>query len=270
MNSPNSQVPIEPFRFRRGTSPLLVSMPHVGTHVPTDIAASMTAEGLELPDTDWHVDLLHDFLDELDASVLRSTHSRYVVDLNRPPDGENLYPGQDTPGLVPVDTFAKDPIYKTGAPATAEITARVEAYWRPYHEQLAATLEELRAEHGHALLWEAHSIRSEVPRLWEGRLPDLNLGTGGGTACTPGLALALLEVARHAEGYTAVLDGRFKGGYITRHYGDPAGNVQAVQLELSQRTYMQDEGGGPLSDELARAVRPVLRDLLTAFVRGAQ
>lgn len=267
MGSAESHAAIGPFRFRRGTSPLLVSMPHVGTHVPEDIAARMTEAGRELPDTDWHVDLLYDFLDELGASVLQSTHSRYVVDLNRPPDGKNLYPGQDTPGLVPLDTFAKAAIYGDGAaPDAAEIEARVEAYWRPYHEQLAATLADLRADHGKALLWEAHSIRSEVPRLWEGRLPDLNLGTGGGTACSPGLALELLEVARHAEGYTAVLDGRFKGGYITRQYGDPEAGVQAVQLELSQRTYLRREGGGALSDDLANAVRPVLRELLIAFV----
>lgn len=254
------------FEFRGGSGPLLVSMPHVGTHVPPEIAAGMTDEALALPDTDWHVDALYDFLGEIGAASLAATHSRYVIDLNRSPDDENLYPGQDTPGLVPIDTFDRRPIYRPGSePSGDEIQARLEAYWRPYHHKLASTLGALREVHGMALLFEAHSIRSEVPRLWSGQLPDLNLGTGDGTSCAPGISLTMLEVARSAEGFTSVLNGRFKGGYITRHYGDPEAGVHAIQLELSQKTYMVEDGDPVLHDDLAAGIRPVLRRLLQAF-----
>jgi N-formylglutamate deformylase len=257
-------------RLRRGASPLLVSMPHVGTHIPSELAARMTDAALALPDTDWHVDWLYDFLDKLGASVLRPTHSRYVVDLNRPPDGANLYPGQDTTALVPIDTFAREPIYRPDqTPDEREIAERVDRYWRPYHDALRRELERIRAAHGYALLWDAHSIASELPRFFSGRLPDLNFGTAGGASCAPSIQSAVFEEARRAAGYSAVLNGRFKGGYITRAYGRPAERVHAIQLELSQRTYMNEPPPFEFREDLAGPLRPVLRRFLETFLSAA-
>jgi N-formylglutamate deformylase len=256
---------MEPFRFRAGRTPLLVSMPHTGTHVPEGLAERMTKEALQLPDTDWHLERLYDFLDELGASVLVATHSRYVVDLNRPPDNANLYPGRDTTPLVPIDTFHRRPLYLRGEePADPEIAERVETWWKPYHTKLAGQLNALREKHGHALLWDAHSIFSEVPRFFAGKLTDLNLGTADGRSCGPGIGEALLK---KATGYSAVLNGRFKGGYITRTYGDPARNVHAVQLELSEATYMDELFPFDFRDDMAMRLRPQLRALIEEFCR---
>ncbi len=262
---------MEIFRFRAGNSPLLVSMPHVGTHVPQELLARMTRLAARLDDTDWHVDRLYDFLDDLDASVLAATHSRYVVDLNRPPDDSSLYPDQDTTGLVPVDTAARERLYPQGSdPDFAEISQRVERYWKPYHERLAAELERLRATHGCALLWDAHSIASVLPRFFPGRLPDLNLGTVNGRSCDAGVGERLLGIARSASAYNSVLNGRYVGGYITRRYGTPGDGVQAVQLELAQCTYM-DELRPPyrFREDLAERLRPLLSLLLEEFLRCA-
>ncbi len=255
----------EPFLFRGGRIPLLVSMPHVGTHIPDEIAADLTEEACTVPDTDWHVDRLYDFLDDLGASVISATHSRYVVDLNRAPDGADLYPGRDTTELCPTSGFFRQPLYREGRrPDAAEIARRVAVHWQPYHTALAAELERIKALHGAALLWDAHSIASEVPRFFDGRLPDLNLGTNGGASCDPALATRVMAVAEAAQGYSAVLDGRFRGGYITRHYGRPADGVHAIQLELSQRTYMDEGAPFTFRDELANQVRPVLQAMLEA------
>lgn len=260
-----------PFVFHPGTRPLLVSMPHVGTYVPPAIAARLTPEGREVHDTDWHLGRLYAFARELGASVLMATHSRYVVDLNRPPDGASLYPGQSVTGLCPVDTFNDTPLYLEGqSPDDAEIAARREAVWRPYHDQLAAELSRLRAAHGIAMLWDAHSIRSEVPRFFDGRLPDFNLGTADGASCDPALAAQLLAIARAAPGYSAVLNGRFKGGHITRHYGQPAQNVHAVQLEMTQCVYMQESMPFDYLPERAAGVQPTLRALLEAVLSFAE
>lgn len=253
-----------PYDFHAGTAPLLVSMPHTGTHVPAELLERLTPAARALPDTDWHLERLYDFLEALGASRLAATHSRYVVDLNRPPDDENLYPGQDTTGLVPRDTFARQPVYLAGREPSAQETAlRVETYWRPYHAKLAEELERLRRVHGYALLWDAHSILSEVPRFFAGRLPELNLGTDDGRSCAPGIGEALLKNVR---GYGAVLNGRFKGGYITRHYGDPANGVHAVQLELSCATYMDEQPPFAWREERAAQLRPVLRALIETLL----
>jgi N-formylglutamate deformylase len=255
----------EPFRWRPGRIPLLVSMPHTGTHIPVDIKTRLTPAALAMPDTDWHLEKLYDFLKELGASVLVATHSRYVVDLNRPPDNTNLYPGQDTTPLVPLDTFHKEPLYQPGAePSESEIAERVASYWRPYHAKLAEELQRLHEKFDYALLWEAHSILSEVPRFFAGKLADLNLGTADGRSCAPGIGEALLA---KISGYSAVLNGRFKGGYITRTYGDPANGVHAVQLELSAATYMSESPPYRLRKELAARVRPQLRALIEEFCR---
>lgn len=261
---------MEPFLFRKGRLPLLASMPHVGLHIPDDIAAGMTDLALTRSDTDWHVDRLYDFLDALRVSVVAATHSRYVVDLNRPPDGASLYPGQKTTELCPVTTFDGEPLYKDGAaPDEAEVARRVADYWKPYHDRLKAELARLKAAHGYALLWDAHSIRSVVPRLFEGRLPDFNIGTADGASCHPKTAGRVMAVAESARDYSAVLNGRFTGGYITRQYGRPDDEIHAVQLELSQRTYMDEGPPYGFRDDLAAQIRPVLHAMLEAMLGRA-
>ena len=260
-----------PFLFHQGTQPLLISMPHPGTYVPPALAARFTAEARQVPDTDWHMERLYAFAkDELGASILVATHSRYVVDLNRPPDGASLYPGQNVTGLCPVDTFDETPLYARGdVPDDAEIAARREAIWVPYHAQLRAELDRLRAQHGVAMLWDAHSIRSVLPRFFEGRLPDLNLGTADGASCDPALAQELLAIAEAAPGYTGVLNGRFKGGYSTRHYGEPARNIHAVQLEMTQCCYMQEALPFDYLPEVAAGVQPHVKRMLQAVLAFA-
>lgn len=258
--------PIDPavFSVRPGTLPLLISMPHVGTHIPAGISATMTDVAGYTDDCDWHLERLYAVAARRGAWMLVPSHARYVVDLNRPPDNANLYPGQDTTGLLPVDTFDKAPLYHLGGePTEAEVARRVTAYWQPYHDALARTLAELKARHGKVLLWEAHSIRSHVPRFFEGRLPDFNFGTANGASAAPGMAEALAEcVTRHGGGYTAVANGRFKGGYITRRYGQPQQGIHAVQLELSQVTYMQETRPYAYDEALAARVEPLLETVL--------
>ena len=257
-----------PFHFRQGTRPLLISMPHVGTHVPTALAARLTDEAQRVPDTDWHLERLYDFADALGASVLVATHSRFVIDLNRPPDGASLYPGQSVTGLCPVDLFDDQPLYRDPAdvPSEAEIAERREAIWAPYHAQLAQELARMKAQHGVAALWDAHSIRSVVPRFFEGRLPDLNLGTADGASCAPELAAQLLAIGQSAPAYTAVLNGRFKGGHITRQYGNPAQGIHAVQLEMTQCSYMQESWPFDYLPEVAAGVQPPVRKMLEAVL----
>ena len=260
-----------PFRFRQGTRPLLISMPHVGTHVPPALAARLTDEARHVPDTDWHLERLYAFADTLGASVLVATHSRYVIDLNRSPDGASLYPGQSVTGLCPVDTFDDTPLYANGdVPEEAEIAARRDAIWHPYHAKLAEELARIKAKHGIAMLWDAHSIRSELPRFFDGKLPDLNLGTGKGTSCDPALADRLLAIAREADGYTSVLNGRFTGGYITRHHGQPGQGVHAVQLEMTQSSYMQEALPFDYLPDVAAAVQPHLQRMLEAVLAFAE
>jgi N-formylglutamate deformylase len=252
------------FSLHRGTAPLLVSLPHDGSAIPPALAERMTPEARRAPDTDWHVSRLYAFARELGASVLVPRHSRYVVDLNRPEDDTSLYPGQNTTGLCPAVRFSGDPVYLEGqAPDAREIAARVERYWRPYHDALAGELARLRAAHGRVVLWEGHSIRGEVPFLFDGRLPDLNLGTAAGASCSPALQARLEAVLAAQSRYDWVANGRFKGGYITRHYGAPAEGVDAVQLEISQRTYMHEDSFA-WSDALAPRLQAVLRTLLEA------
>lgn len=259
------------FTFHEGRVPLLISMPHVGTYVPPSIAARLRAPAGQVPDTDWHLERLYDFAKAMGTSLLVATHSRYVIDLNRPPDGASLYPGQSVTGLCPVDSFDDAPLYEPGdVPQAAEIRARRETLWQPYHARLRAELDRLHAAHGVAVLWDAHSIRSVLPRFFEGKLPDLNLGTGGGLSCDPSLAQELFSIAKRAAGHTAVLNGRFKGGYITRHYGEPAHNIHAVQLELTQCSYMQEVAPFDYLRERAERIQPTLRQLLTAALAFAQ
>lgn len=251
------------YELHRGKGPLLISVPHAGTAVPEDIAARFNSAALPLPDTDWHVDTLYDFAAGIGASMIVANYSRYVIDLNRPMDDRSLYPGQTTTGLIPIDTFDGDPIYQNDIdPDLAEVMARVEAYWKPYHNALAAELERIKAQHGHAVLWDAHSIASEVPRLFDGVLPDFNFGTNSGASCSESLAQRVFETAQGFEDYTSVINGRFKGGFITRNYGRPADGFHAIQLELSQATYMDERPPWPFRIDLANHVRPNIRTLL--------
>jgi N-formylglutamate deformylase len=259
-----------PYAFRRGGSALIVSMPHAGTFVPHSVGRELSDCAAKRPDTDWHLPRLYDFLDALDATVIRAQYSRYYVDVNRPPDGSNLYPGQDTPRLCPIDTFHQEPLYRTGRePSQAQIAQRLDRVWRPYHRRLEAEIDRVRGEHGYAVLWDAHSIATVVPRLFPGRLPDLNLGTADGASCDPRLAEALRVAAARHRGYTSVLNGRFKGGYITRTYGKPADGIQAIQLEMATATYMDEASPYTFRGDRAARVRPVLRELLEIALDGA-
>lgn len=253
------------FTLYRGTAPLLVSLPHDGSAIPGSLAARMTPDARRAPDTDWHVSRLYTFARELGASMLVPRYSRYVVDLNRPEDDTSLYPGQNTTGLCPTVRFTGEPVYLQGqAPSPEEVDQRVDTYWRPYHDALAAELVRLKAGHGRVVLWEAHSIRgSGLPFLFEGRLPDLNLGTAAGASCSPGLQQRLEAVLGGQTDYDWVANGRFKGGHITRHYGRPAHGVEAVQLEISQRNYM-DEDSYAYDEARAARLQRLLRSMLEA------
>jgi N-formylglutamate deformylase len=252
------------FQLHRGTAPLLVSLPHDGSVIPGDIAARMHERARIAPDTDWHVARLYAFVRELGASILVPRYSRYVVDLNRPPDDVSLYPGQNTTGLCPIVQFSGQPVYIDDRhPSPAEIQARIATYWRPYHDALAGELHRLRAQHGRVSLWEGHSIRGECPFLFDGRLPDFNLGTANGASCSPKLQSKLEGILVAQDKYDFIVNGRFKGGYITRHYGDPDNGIDAVQLEISQRIYM-DEETFEYDDAKAAGAQRVIRKLLEA------
>jgi N-formylglutamate deformylase len=256
---------MQEYTLRQGTAPLLVSLPHDGTGLPAAVAARMTAAGRRVPDTDWHVGRLYDFAGELGASVIVPRWSRYVADLNRDPAGQALYPGRSETALVPVTTFAGEPIYAHGdEPGTREVALRREMYWQPYHDALRTEVERMRRQHPRVVLWDGHSIRVRVPMFFDGQLPDFNLGTADGASCSAALQERLAGVLRErADGsaFTHVVNGRFKGGYITRHYGRPETGVEAVQLELAQYTYMDEDSFEYLS-ERAAPVQDVIRALL--------
>jgi N-formylglutamate deformylase len=257
----------ETFELHRGTAPLLVSVPHDGSEIPPEIASRMTDRARRAPDTDWHVARLYEVAHGLGASLLRPRYSRYVVDLNRPPDDTSLYPGQNTTGLCPAVQFTGEPVYRDGhAPDDAEIASRVETYWRPYHTALQEELHRLHTAHGRVVLWEGHTIRgSDLAFLFEGRLPDLNLGTANGASCAPALQRKLETVLASQAEYDWVANGRFKGGYITRHYAAPDAGIDAVQLEMSQRLYM-DEDTFEWDDARAQRAQSIIRTLLEAAI----
>lgn len=259
------------FTFTAGTTPLVVSAPHVGTYVPAAILGRLTPEAAELADTDWHIERLYDFARGLGASVIAATHSRLVIDLNRDPQGKPLYPGASNTELCPLGTFAEGPVYRDGqAPDAGEVVERVQRYWRPYHDALAAELARVKQRHGVAVLWDAHSIVSQAPRFFDGRLPDFNLGTADGASCDTALASRVARLLADAPGFTSIHNGRFKGGFITRHYGRPAERVHALQLEMAQCAYMVE--GAPFAWDHARAtkVRPVLERCLGACLDWAR
>lgn len=264
MRWPPYRIPeMETFTLRQGTAPLLISLPHDGSFIPSDVAARMHPYARRSPDTDWHVGMLYQPLAEaLGASVLKPSASRYVIDLNRPADGHALYPGQRETGLVSSIGFDGEPLYADGeAPDAAEIQQRINEYWQPYHRALAHELARLLKAHGRVVLWEGHSIRSQVPMLFEGQLPDFNIGTGAGTSCSDSIQARLRTALEAQTQFTFAVNGRFKGGYITRHYGSPHAGVHAIQLELAQVNYM-DEESFIYDHEKAVAVQHVIRHLL--------
>lgn len=227
--------------IHRGSSPVILGFPHTGTDVPAAIQARLNDNGLLLADTDWHIHRLYDGLLD-DATTVRATFHRYVIDANRDPAGTSLYPGQNTTGLVPETDFDGEAIWKDSeAPGEKDVAERLAAFHAPYHAALAAEIERVKALHGVAILYDCHSIRSHIPFLFEGKLPDFNIGTDSGRTCAPGIEAAVVEATGAAQGYTSILNGRFKGGWTTRHYGRPQTGVHAIQMELAQATHLATE-----------------------------
>jgi len=252
-----------------GTSPLLISIPHDGRVLPPEIAERMTERGRGLPDTDWHVVRLYEFAKTLGASVIAANYSRYVVDLNRSDADEALYKSRFITGLCPDQTFDGEAIYRPGKIVGAdEKKDRIDKYWRPYHDRISSSLSDIRDRFGYALLWDAHSIPTKVPLLFDGELPQLNFGTNDGRSCAIEFIDAVKDEADACERHSWVLDGRFKGGYITRQYGQPANDVHAIQLELAQRCYMNEESC-KFDEELASQLQRVLSKVLQAYLSSA-
>ena len=260
-----------PYKFAPGDAPLLMSIPHVGTAIPAAVEARMTERALMRPDTDWHLDRLYDFADQLGIPTLQAVWSRYVVDLNRPPDDAPLYAGRPSTGLFTEQDFAGNPIYHPGAePGDEERADRLRTCWLPYHQRLEGELASIHRKHGIAILFDCHSILSEVPRLFEGKLPDFNLGTAHGGACHPDLRLQLAEALGSYGEERLVVDGRFTGGFITRQYGDPDNRIHSFQLELSMATYCGELPPWNYAPDKAADVQPALRAMLEAALTWAQ
>jgi N-formylglutamate deformylase len=264
----NNQQTNPSFTLIKGSVPLLISMPHNGQAIPADIAATMQPFAVDVADTDWYIDKLYDFAESLGAYIIKPNYNRYVIDLNRNKNNENLYPGANSTELCPSSSFNLNALYLDGkAPDNAEIERRIALFWQPYHHALADTLDEIKQQFGKAVLLEAHSILSHVPRFFAGQLPDFNFGTADGASCDN----QLLEQVKQLDfsPYSMISNGRFKGGFITREYGQPQQNIHALQLELSQRTYMVEPTNQYHSIE-ADKVKIKLKDLVTTLIAFAQ
>ena len=255
------------YTLHTGRTPLLISMPHVGTLLPADQLHRYTPRALDVEDTDWFLDRLYSFAADLGATLLVPRYSRYLVDLNRAPDNAPMYPGQNNTELCPTRHFTGDSIYLPGlAPDEAEIQRRVATYWQPYHHALQAQVAHLQAQHGHAVLFDAHSIKGTLPWLFDGALPDMNLGTAAGTSCAPALQQALAQVFAAHTAYSHIFNGRFKGGYITRQYGKPQNGVHTVQLEMAWRAYMDEAPPYRWHTQRAAAVTPLLQQMVQTLL----
>lgn len=258
------------YEFTSGKLPLLVSIPHAGTELTPEVEAGLSDAARSLPDTDWHIPELYDFVHDLGASVLVGNYSRMVIDLNRPADDKPLYSSATT-GLYPDTLFDGTPAFLPGkTPSGQQRKSALENIWQPYHQQLQTELERLKAEHGYALLFDAHSIASRIPRLFEGKLPDLNLGTNSGHSCDELIEEHLVACMANQKQFSWVANGRFKGGYITRAYGNPARGVHAVQLELAQCNYMDEEAPFDWRYDRATLLQPLLEKLIRAMLMSAQ
>jgi N-formylglutamate deformylase len=260
--------PTEPvYTLDPGTTPLLVSLPHCGTQIPQTILARLVPRARALEDTDWHLAELYGFVRELGAGLIVPRYSRYLIDLNRPPDDAAMYAGVNSTGLCPQRFFSGEALYEQGqGPDGAEVQGRRQTYWQPYHRALQHELDRLKDRHGHALLLDGHSIKSEVQWLFAGRLPDLNLGTADGATCAPSLRTALLQALQAQTDFTHVADGRFKGGYIVRHYGRPSEGVHAAQLEMCWSCYMPEAPPYVVDPERSGRLVPVLRSLVRTLL----
>lgn len=259
------------YTLSQGTRPVLISMPHCGTVIPQAMQADYVPRALATEDTDWHMPLLYAFAKSLGASVIVPHHARYVIDLNRPPDDTPMYPGASNTELCPTRFFTGESLYREGhAPDRAAQMSLLTQYWQPYHDALAGELARLRSVHGRVLLWDAHSIRSEIPWLFEGRLPDLNVGTANGASADASIAQAVMDACTAYPAFSHVLNGRFKGGYITRHYGQPTQGVHAVQLEMCQSLYMREEAPYDYLPERANAVIPTLEAMVRAALTALE
>jgi N-formylglutamate deformylase len=255
------------YTLHRGSTALLISFPHVGTAIPPDQQHRYTPRALQVEDTDWFLDRLYGFAAELGATLVVPRHSRYLIDLNRSSDNRPMYPGQNNTELCPTRHFTGEPLYREGqAPDEGEVQRRVQRYWQPYHDALRDELAELKAAHGHAVLFDAHSIKSELPWLFEGTLPHLNVGTVQGRSCAATLRAAVAAVFESQTGFSHVVDGRFKGGHITRHFGQPAQGVHTVQLEMCWRAYMDETPPYRWHEARAAQVTPLLRQLVQALL----
>jgi len=255
------------YALDRGEVPLLVSLPHVGVDLPEEQRWRYVERAFGVEDTDWHLEKLYGFVRELGASLIAPRYSRYLIDLNRPCEDAPMYPGMNNTELCPTRFFSGDPLYRDdSAPDPAEIARRTRHYWQPYHDALRAELDRLRSLHGHAILFDGHSIKSELPWLFDGRLPDLNLGTVNGASCAPTLRAALVQVLAGQSRFSQVVDGRFKGGHATRHYGVPDHEVHAIQLEMCRGCYMEEAAPYHYEPQRARSVQPVLRQLIETML----
>ena len=259
--------PNEVFTLHRGKKPLLVSVPHAGTLLPDEQRQRYVERAFAVEDTDWHLSTLFDFVRDVGASFIVPRFSRYLIDLNRPRENVPMYPGVNNTELCPTRFFTGDALYRNGyAPDSTEIERRVSTHWQPYHDALRGELKRIHTGHGHVVLFDGHSIKSELPWLFEGRLPDLNLGTAGGASCAPSLRAALTRVLDAQALYTHVVDGRFKGGHITRHYGNPDKGVHAVQLEMCWSCYMAERPPYELDSARTARLLPVLQALVRTML----
>ncbi len=260
---------MEPHHYFPGTLPVIISIPHAGVHVPGTILEKFVTSAKQLPDTDWHVDRLYSFAHKLGVHLLVATHSRYVIDLNRSRDGESLYPGKFTTSLCPTTLFDGTPLYQVGLePNANEQEERINIYWQPYHQKLQAIIASLQG-HKRIVVFDAHSIRSQIPTLFPGVLSDLNLGTADGVSTDFALNDKLVKYCRHSK-YATVSNGRFKGGYITRHYGNPAQGIHAVQLELAQSNYMQESYPFAYNESKAKQLQITLNGLLEQIIEWVE
>ncbi|MCE2574132.1 N-formylglutamate deformylase [Komagataeibacter sp. FNDCR2] len=252
------------FSYTRGTAPVLVTLPHAGTALAPGMEERMTARGRLLPDTDWYMEKLYAPATDMGIGVIRANYSRYVIDLNRGPDDSTLYPGRPKTGLVPELTFDGTPIYQSGLmPDEAEIGEHLTHYWQPYHDAVAEELARLKAQWGWAILWDGHSIKTEIPRLFEGPLPDLNFGTNQGASCAPSLINGVVNIAGQDKDYSHIVNGRFKGGYTTRHYGQPEQGIHAIQLEKAQTIYLTHEDAPwPINTDKTRKISILIGQML--------